>query len=130
MAPLPLLRPMMSCCSSRPFTIDRKTPRMFAALDRHAFDRGGMAAAFAWQTQRHVVAADVFNAFERVAFDLFPDLAALWRDLERRTGEPVRLAGAGPTLFWIGPRGAGAAVARAAAAAPCTIILTSTASRR
>jgi 4-diphosphocytidyl-2-C-methyl-D-erythritol kinase len=110
-----------------PFSIERKTARMFAALDHHAFDPGGIASTFAIEPPRHVRSADVFNAFERVVFDLFPPLAALWQDLEARTGEPVRLAGAGPTLFWIGPSGSGEAVARSAAGAGCTVIPTRTA---
>lgn len=110
-----------------PFSIERKTARMFAALDRHKFDPGGIAARFAAEPVTSLRSADVFNAFERVAFDLFPALAALWQDLETRTREPSRLAGAGPTLFWIGPVGAGEAVARAAAGAACTVIATRTA---
>ncbi len=108
------------------FSIERKTARMFAALDRHAFDPGGIASRFAAESPRRVGSTDVFNAFERVAFDLFPALASLWQDIEERTGEPVRLAGAGPTLFWIGPSGSGKAIARAATGAACTVIPTRT----
>lgn len=108
-------------------TVERKTARMFAALDALPFDRGGIAAAFAARAQERVGSADVYNAFERVAFDLFPGLAALWEELERRLQEPVRLAGAGPTLFWIGPPGRGEAVAACAAGLPCRAISTATA---
>lgn len=110
------------------FSMERKTARMFAALDQHAFDPGGIASRFAAESPQQIGSADVFNAFERVGFDLFPALASLWQDLEARTGEPVRLAGAGPTLFWIGPSGSGEAIARAAAGAGCTVIPTRTAS--
>ena len=110
-----------------PFSIERKTARMFAALDGHAFDPGGMASRFAAEPPQRFGSADVFNAFERVAFDLFPALASLWQDLEARTGEPVRLAGAGPTLFWIGPSESGEAIARSAVGADCTVIPTRTA---
>ena len=67
-----------------------------------------------------------FNAFERVAFDLFPWLANCWEDLETRIGEPVRLAGAGPCLFWIGPAGSGDGVRQAAQGADCQVVLTRT----
>lgn len=110
-------------------TIERKTARMFAALDRHPFDTGAVAQQFVEEQPRSVSSADVFNAFERVAFELFPWLAGLWEDLEARIGEPVRLAGAGPTLFWIGPSG-GTEVARAAEGAACSVIVTRTAGRR
>ena len=42
--------------------------------------------------------ADVYNDFERVAFDVFDGLHDLWAELERRSGEPIRLAGAGPAI--------------------------------
>lgn len=113
-----------------PFSIERKTGQMFAALDRHAFDPGGVAAGFAASPPGTIRSADVYNAFERVAFELFPNLEALWEALEARTGGPVRLAGAGPTLFWIGPAGAGRSIAEAAAGTRCTVILTRTAGGR
>lgn len=112
-----------------PQTIERKTPRMFAALDRHPFDSGAVAERFAQEGPGCVSSAMTFNAFERVAFDLFPWLATLWEDLERRIGEPVRLAGAGPCLFWIGPSGSGGGVARSAEGAACEVIPTRTVGR-
>ncbi|MGE3076770.1 MAG: 4-(cytidine 5'-diphospho)-2-C-methyl-D-erythritol kinase [Dehalococcoidia bacterium] len=112
-----------------PQTIERKTPRMFAALDRHAFDSGSVTAAFAQRPPSHVTGADTFNAFERVAFELFPWLATLWTDLERRTGEIIRLAGAGPCLFWIGPLESAETVARAALGADCQVIQSQTVQR-
>jgi 4-diphosphocytidyl-2-C-methyl-D-erythritol kinase len=112
-----------------PATIERKTARMFAALDRLPFDTGTVAQQFAERQRQSLSSADVFNAFERVAFELFPGLVGLWEDLETRIGEPVRLAGAGPTLFWIGPSG-GTEVARAAEGAACSVVSTRTAGPR
>jgi 4-diphosphocytidyl-2-C-methyl-D-erythritol kinase len=129
-APLAPLPPHDVVLFVPPASIERKTARMFAALDGQAFDRGGIAALFAALPPERFDSSSVFNAFERVAFELFPDLALLWQDLEGRTGETVRLAGAGPTLFWIGPAGAGEAIARAAAGASCTVITTHTARPR
>jgi len=113
-----------------PESIEQKTPRMFAALGRTPFDSGAVARHFASEPKVDFGSSDVFNAFERVAFELFPWLAALWEDLETRIGEPVRLAGAGPTLFWIGPVGKGVEVARRANGANCTVIATRTAAPR
>lgn len=108
-------------------TIERKTARMFAALDRLPFDSGAVSEAFARRDVGPVHAADVFNAFERVAFDLFDGLAAMWEMLEQRIGEPVRLAGAGPTLFWIGTSQELAARAfEATSGLACTPIMTRT----
>ena len=113
-----------------PSTIERKTARMFEALGKTPFDTGVVAAAFASRPpDGELTSVEVFNAFERVAFELFPDLALLWDNLERRIGDAVHLAGAGPTLFWIGHAGKGAAIAARAEGSDCDVILTRTVSR-
>ena len=110
-------------------TIERKTARMFAQLAGHPFDSGSVTESLARSLPARITGRDVFNAFERVAFDLFPWLAELWHSLEQRTGSEVRLAGAGPCLFWIGPPGAGAGIAKSAEPASCTVLLTKTVHR-
>lgn len=110
-----------------PFTLERKTAVMFRALDALHFDTGAVTRAFVDRPPAEFASVDVFNAFERVAFDVFPELSVLWQQLEDRIGEPVRLAGAGPTLFWIGPPGESQRVAASAAGLPCTVIQTQTA---
>ncbi len=107
-------------------TIEHKTARMFAAVDALPFDTGTVAGAFAASSPAAMTSADGYNSFERVAFNLFDGLAYLWERLERRVREPVRLAGAGPVLFWIGHERNAAAVAAAAEGLPCTIIETAT----
>lgn len=129
-APLPALAPHDVVLFVSPISIERKTGQMFAALDRLALDPGGIAARFAANPPARIRSADVSNAFERVAFELFPGLAALREELEARAGEPVHLAGAGPTLFWIGPPGTGATIAEAVEGAPCMVIPTRTAGPR
>lgn len=109
-----------------PATLERKTARLFAALDVMPFDDGSVARAFAGQPKTPLRGADIFNAFERVAFDVFPGLATLWEELETRIGEPIHLAGAGPTLFWIGPVAETDAVAARAQGLACTVIPTRT----
>jgi 4-diphosphocytidyl-2-C-methyl-D-erythritol kinase len=126
--PLPPLEPHDVVLFVPEQTIERKTPRMFAALDQHGFDGRLLAEGFQADRPDQVTMQATFNAFERVAFDLFPGLGELWEDLERRTGETVRLAGAGPCMFWIGPFG-GAEVAARAAGAGCEVILTRTVAR-
>ena len=81
---------------------------------------------FATERRTGIDSAGVYNAFERVAFALFDGLAALWEQLEAAIAEPVRLAGAGPTLFWIGPPGQAEAVASRARALPCATIVSRT----
>jgi 4-diphosphocytidyl-2-C-methyl-D-erythritol kinase len=107
-------------------TLERKTARLFAALGRTPFDSGCRAAAFAGHPPSALAADAVFNAFERVAFDEFAGLRGLRDALERQLGTPVRLAGAGPTLFWIGPPSGCERVAARAAALPCEVITTRT----
>lgn len=110
-----------------PATIERKTEAMFKALDSLPFDNGNVTRSFIDGPPAHFTSSDVFNAFERVAFDVFPALSDLWQQLEDRVGEPVRLAGAGPTLFWIGPTGNSSRVASSAEGLACRVIKTKTA---
>jgi 4-diphosphocytidyl-2-C-methyl-D-erythritol kinase len=110
-----------------PQSIERKTARMFQALGELPFDSGRVAEGFAAGPPPQFSGTAVYNSFERVAFDLFPGLTALWESIERRITEPVHLAGAGPTLFWIGPLPSAAAIAERAAGLACTVIPTRTA---
>jgi 4-diphosphocytidyl-2-C-methyl-D-erythritol kinase len=109
-------------------SLEKKTARMFKALGQTPFDTGSVAAAFADRPSKQLFSStEVFNAFERVALDLFPGLAQLWQEIEVRIELAARLAGAGPTLFWIGPPGEGPAIARACRGVDCTVIETRTA---
>lgn len=111
-----------------PDTLPNKTATLFRALDRDGqVDGASVSAALAKRLPVHVTGADLYNSFERVAFDCFPGLAELWEALEARTGEAIRLAGAGPTLFWIGPPDEAGRVARAAGGLDCAVIATATA---
>ena len=111
-----------------PDTLPNKTATLFSALDRDGqVDGASVTSALAGRLPVEVTGADLYNSFERVAFDCFPGLAALWEQLEARTEEAIRLAGAGPTLFWIGPLEDVDAVRDAAAGLDCTVIRTATA---
>jgi 4-diphosphocytidyl-2C-methyl-D-erythritol kinase len=108
-------------------TVERKTARMFAALDGLPFDDGAVAARFAERPPLALDGTRIYNSFERVAFNVFDGLAGIWQALEDRTGEPVRLAGAGPTLFWIGAAGRASGIAERARGVDCDVIETATA---
>ena len=111
-----------------PDTLPNKTATLFRALDRDGqIDAPTVSTALAKRLPLQVTGADLYNSFERVAFDCFPGLAGLWEQLEARTGEAIRLAGAGPTLFWIGPVDQTEHVRMAAEGLDCTIIPTATA---
>jgi 4-diphosphocytidyl-2-C-methyl-D-erythritol kinase len=124
LAPLP--RHGIVLCIS-PATLERKTARLFAALDDTPFDTGERVDAFLAGHPRALRTTDLFNAFERVAFAEFPGLGELRDKLQARLGEEVRLAGAGPTLFWIGPEVEVGRVTRAVEGLDCTVIPASTA---
>ena len=128
--PLPNLAPHDVVLFVPALTIERKTARMFAQLAEVPFDSRWSGEMFMADHPRDLTSSDIHNAFERVAFDLFPWLADLWQDLEQRISGPVRLAGAGPCLFWIGPSGEGERIAAACAGASCEVISTRTVSRR
>jgi len=110
-----------------PSTIENKTARMFAAFDALAPRHDAALGERAVPVTRVSRAEDVVNAFETVAYSVFPGLGDLQTAIEKRIGERVCLAGAGPTLFWIGNSGQGASVAARAAGLPCTVIETATA---
>ena len=111
-----------------PDTLPNKTATLFRALDRDGqADESTVSMALARRLPAQITGADLYNSFERVAFDCFPGLADLWEQLEARTGEPIRLAGAGPTLFWIGPGDETDRIREAAAGLDCTVIPTATA---
>lgn len=127
-APLPDLPEHGVVLFIPPDTLPNKTATLFRALDRDGqVDGATVSTALAKRLPVRVTGADLYNSFERVAFDCFPGLAELWEALEERTGEAIRLAGAGPTLFWIGPPDGAARVARAAAGLDCAGIATATA---
>lgn len=83
--------------------LESKTGRMFAALAGGPFDDGSRTSALAARLPCSLRSAELYNRFEEPARALVPGLAEEWRRAEDAAGEPLRLAGAGPTLFWIGP---------------------------
>jgi len=108
-------------------SIANKTGNLFEALGTTPFDDGSAAERFVRLHPRPIGVDDLFNAFERVAYGQFPELPQLKASIQAAIASPVRLAGAGPTLFWIGAPGGGPAIAAAARGFPCDVILTRTA---
>ena len=107
-------------------TIESKTARMFAVFDAMVPEPEtlpGPDAPIALVS----TTKDVVNTFEELAPSVFPGLADLQAAIQIRISERVRLAGAGPTLFWIGDTGQGANIATRAVGLPCTVIETATA---
>jgi len=78
-----------------------KTGQMYARLSSAHFADGeyvrqGVAALTRGEAVDH---AGVFNTFERVAFDLLPELDGCRKALEQGGAPAVHLAGSGPCLF-------------------------------
>ena len=110
-----------------PTQLEGKTRRLFRELDTLDPDTQSVTMAALEDPGRVWSGEDVFNSFERVAFDVFSGLDTLQADLEARIGSSVRLAGAGPTLFWLGPLSQRENIASRAEGADCTVIPTETA---
>ncbi len=84
-----------------PFSLDEKTRRMYGALRPSHFTQGSKVDALAHALERGegLHTGLLFNAFETVAWQLFPGLAE-YRDYFLSAGASgVHLAGAGPVLF-------------------------------
>jgi 4-diphosphocytidyl-2-C-methyl-D-erythritol kinase len=82
-----------------------KTGRMYAALKPEHFTDGKMTEKLvqALHKDNYLDTSMLFNAFENIAFDIYPGLTA-YRESLFNLGVPhVHLAGSGPTLFTIMP---------------------------
>ena len=80
--------------------IEEKTRRMYNLLGRESYSGGQVTRAlvdameqgrFSWQM--------LYNAFESVAFDVFPGLDGVMRDMEATGAQHVSLSGSGPALY-------------------------------
>jgi 4-diphosphocytidyl-2-C-methyl-D-erythritol kinase len=107
-------------------TFEQKTAKLFQAVAECPYDTGEHSEMFLRAHPRPVRTAELHNGFERV-LNTFSGLDELAREIESRTGERPRLAGAGPTLFWIGEPGHGPPIAAAASGIECEVVTTTTA---
>lgn len=108
-------------------SLESKTATLYQALGRLPFDDAGAVDRFLRHSRFQLQTSDLENSFERVAFDQFPGLGRLRDEVQAAIGTEVRLAGAGPTLFWIGPVEEAAAIVDRAGGLPCAVIATRTA---
>jgi 4-diphosphocytidyl-2-C-methyl-D-erythritol kinase len=111
-------------------SIDGKTGHMFAALaEQKQWSDGSRTRQLVDRivSGGTIAAADVVNDFESVAFQAFGGLGDLRDRIGERCGVRARLAGAGPSLYWIGAAGEGRVIADRAIAAGIEAIATRTA---
>lgn len=104
--PLPDVSPMWLVLLVPPFRLPGKTRRMYDALRPADFTDGQRAEALQRRLQRglSIADADLHNAFERVAYEVFQGLDAYRDALLAAGARRVHLAGSGPTLFALGPK--------------------------
>jgi len=78
-----------------------KTSTMYSLLRQEHFTQGGFTDTLVTRliSGAPIVSGDLFNVFENVAWDVFPNLEYHRMEFQRVAGMPVHLAGAGPTLF-------------------------------
>ena len=108
--------------------IEKKTRKMFEEIKDLPFDTGKPTLDFAKSLPRIIESKEVFNSFERVAFNFFKGLSDLKSIIENQIQMPIHLTGAGPTLFWIGETTKNPIMRLVEEDLPCTVIETITSS--
>ncbi len=78
-----------------------KTGKMYSALDKSLFTEGEKTDSLVKKLSlgEDIDRSDLFNVFERVAYDTYQDLARYHNDFLAAGAASVHLAGSGPTLF-------------------------------
>lgn len=78
-----------------------KTKQAYSRLKSQHFTQGQLTskALETWQQKREISHSLLFNVFDTVAFDIFPELKVYWTSLEQAGATDVHLAGSGPALF-------------------------------
>lgn len=78
-----------------------KTKRLYSLLNRQHFTEGQFVdrALKSWSQERRIAPDMLFNVFDGIAFEAFPELEVYWRHLEQAGAAGIHLAGSGPALF-------------------------------
>ncbi|MBI1884914.1 MAG: 4-(cytidine 5'-diphospho)-2-C-methyl-D-erythritol kinase [Chloroflexi bacterium] len=101
--PLPDAPPAWLVLAVPPLTVTGKTATMYRNLSPSAFSDGSFTRRFVQRLEEGAIdEQSMRNAFEGVAYALFPDLAryrAALLDAAGAGARPVHLAGSGPALF-------------------------------
>jgi len=92
-----LLVPLASSGSALP----EKTKKMYAQLNNRHFTQGQHTARALeqWYNIREIPASLLFNTFDFIVIDGFPELGVYWRHFEKAGAANIHVAGSGPTLF-------------------------------
>ncbi len=108
--PLPDLTPMWLVLLVPPFHLPEKTRRMYSTLTSGDFTDGSRTEALLRRLRQGLPVVDegLYNAFQRVAYEVFEGLEAYRDSLLAAGAHRVHLAGSGPALFALGPEEAAA----------------------
>ena len=80
--------------------VEEKTRRMYGLLDRDSYTDGKVTRVFVDAVERGEFSRQMlYNVFESVAFDVFPGLDRVMRDVEDAGVRQVSLSGSGPALY-------------------------------
>jgi 4-diphosphocytidyl-2-C-methyl-D-erythritol kinase len=78
-----------------------KTKRAYSLVKNNDFTGGEFCdrAMKTWLNEKPIGPDLLFNVFDRVAFEIYPDLKLCWDSMEQIGAENIHLAGSGPVLF-------------------------------
>ncbi len=80
--------------------VEEKTRRMYGLLDSESYTDGKVTRVFVDAVERGEFSQQMlYNVFESVAFDVFPGLDRVMRDVEDAGVRHVSLSGSGPALY-------------------------------
>ncbi len=80
--------------------VEGKTGRMYAMLDENSYTPGKVTRFLVDAVERGEFSHQLlYNVFESVAFDVFPGLDGVMRDMEAVGARHVSLSGSGPALY-------------------------------
>lgn len=80
--------------------VEEKTRRMYGLLDSESYTDGKVTRVFVDAVERGEFSHQMlYNVFESVAFDVFPGLDRVMRDVEDAGVRHVSLSGSGPALY-------------------------------
>jgi 4-diphosphocytidyl-2-C-methyl-D-erythritol kinase len=82
-------------------TVPGKTARMYSRITPAHYTDGAATSRMAEILERgaSVVPDVLYNVFEKVAPEVFPDWSRLFQVAGAATGNPLHLSGAGPAMF-------------------------------
>jgi len=78
-----------------------KTKQAYTRLKEQHFTSGQFIARAReiWANNKKLKPTLLFNVFDSIAFDIFPELNVYWNGFEQAGATNIHLAGSGPTLF-------------------------------